>query len=468
MPRLHTGLLGRAFRAESHVPPVRGTVHATCADLWMPYLLLCKLPVLILILTLLWALPVQAAPSCGLEKWLANLNTAANAYVSALKSPDQISAERGFRAQMERYTRQQLIDQINEANLGANKNSLESFILARRHLYDLARDDWSEMAARFGGDDRFAKQSQSMTAFLQETECDPFAEDFLNQTTTQKTIRERIQGALTSLTNTPESMTDTQDAPSDLLFDPDDFDDFRAARYTPQQKPSTIPLSPSQNAPIFLGLFTFIVSTSIWVWMQVGIAQRRAIRYPCNLPVVIFDGSAPILGELRDISQRGAKLETGLKVPVKAKIMITINATKCKARVSWTNQHFIGIQFDKHLSEADMEDLLGPFSDQVAAAHEVSGGIETLVDNIYGTSAVKLSDHLSRSGLDSEIDGITIKNVYAPKTETDVQDHSDKDQLTEENANNTPEEAISVKDEQTKTLGTPEHPTNATAPITAA
>jgi hypothetical protein len=250
-----------------------------------------KLTALTFFLSLLYAPPARAAPSCGLENWITHLNVAANTYVNALGTQDQVSAERAFRAQMERYSRKQLVDQINEAGLGANKDALESFILARRHLYDLSRDEWSQMAARFGRDPQFIKQSQSMNAFLQDTECDPFAEDFLSPTETGASVWERLQKGVSKLTSTfDKTPADDDDAQSALTFDPDNFDAFRAERYNTHSK--TIQLSPSVNTPIFLGLFTFVVSASIWVWMRIRIVHRRDERYPCSFPIVIFDGSA--------------------------------------------------------------------------------------------------------------------------------------------------------------------------------
>lgn len=386
-----------------------------------------KLVILSIFMIIFSPLPSNAAPSCGLERWLTSLDTVANAYVNALGTPNQISTERAFRAQMERYSRGQLVNQINAAGLGANKAALESFIVARRHLYDLSQDNWPQMATRFGADPRFTSQSQAMSTFLQKTECDPFAEDFLNDAVAKSSVLERIQNAASSLTTPSKTPAQTESAPSPLMFDPDDFDAFKAPRYQPKSDTIVIPLSPSQNAPVYLGLFTFFVSATIWVWMRVGLAQRRAIRYPCNLPIVVFDGGAPILGELRDLSQIGAKLETGLHVKAKSKLLITMNATKRQARVAWTNQHFIGIKFEKALSALEMTDILEVFSARVVASHEIAGGFDALVDDVYGASATKLSDHIARMNpmdrehLDlaelSDADKIEINNAFTPQAD---------------------------------------------------
>ncbi|MBU2869037.1 PilZ domain-containing protein [Pacificibacter marinus] len=353
-----------------------------------------------------------------------SLNTAANSYVNAVGTPDQISAERAFRAQMERYSREQLVNQINAADLGTNKAALESFIVARRHLYDMSQGNWTQMATRFGADPRFASQSQAMNTFLQETECDPFAEDSLNDTSTKPSVLERIQNAASRLTPPSKTPAQIEKAPSSLTFDPDNFGAYMAPRYQPKTDNIIIPQSPSQNAPVYLGLFTFFASSSIWVWMRVGLAQRRAIRYPCNLPIVIFDGSAPILGELRDLSQIGAKLETGLNVKIKSKLLITMSNTKRQARVAWKNQHFIGIKFEKALSAIEMTDILDVFSARVVASHEITGGFDALVDEVYGTSATNLAAHMShmnhidRAPLDlaelSDADKIEINSVFTP------------------------------------------------------
>jgi hypothetical protein len=444
LPRQRTGATPPVFR---FTPQVCRLICKTLAgSILRPFSVTSafKLAATVLFLSLFNLLPAYAAPSCGLEKWLTNLNTAANSYVNALGTQNQVSAERAFRQQMQRYSREQLVNQINEAGLGANKAALESFIVARRHLYDLSRDNWGQMATRFGSDPRFTSQSQAMSAFLQATECDPFAEDFLNDAVTKPSALERIQNAVSSLAGASKTPVDLNTAPSTLLFDPDNFDDYRAPRYQPKTDTVVIPLSPSQNAPVYLGLFTFFVSASIWVWMRIGLAQRRAIRYPCNLPIVIFDGSAPILGELRDLSQLGAKLESGLAVKPKSKLLITINKTKRQARVTWTNKHFIGIKFDKALTETEMTDILEGFSAQVSASYEVAGGFETLLDDVYGTSATTLADYLERSGPDlseqehlaedSEIDGIKIKNVYADQNIPKETESSNNENLNDATA----------------------------------
>lgn len=424
MPRQRTGATHAIFRFALQLC-LRVSFHLA-SMIVLPFSLTfpAKLTAWVLVFGIFGLLPARAAPSCGLEKWLTNLNAAANSYVRAQGTPNQVSAERVFRQQMERYSRDQLVRQINEAGLGANKAALESFIVARRHLYDLSRDDWGPMAARFGSDPRFTSQSQAMNNFLQATECDPFAEDFLNDTVAKPSALERIQNAVSNLASVSKPPVEVKTAPSPLMFDPNNFDDYRAPRYQPKTDTIVVPLSPSQNAPVYLGLFTFFVSASIWVWMRIGLAQRRAVRYPCNLPIVIFDGSVPILGELRDLSQLGAKLETRLKVKAKSKLLVTINKTKRRARVTWTNQHFVGIKFEKSLSETEMTNILDGFSAQVVASYDAPGGFDALVDEVYGSSATTLTDdlvQLNQNGSeqgnfadDTEIDGIAIKNVYAP------------------------------------------------------
>jgi hypothetical protein len=441
LPRQRTGARPPVFRFAPQVCPRKPNDTADAIPPPLSFAFFAKIVSMVLVIGVSSLLSAQAAPSCGLEKWLTNLNAAANSYANALGTPDQVSAERVFRQQMERYSRDQLVNQINEAGLSANKAALESFIVARRHLYDLSRDNWGQMATRYGTDPRFASQSQAMSNFLQETECDPYAEDFLNDTRTKHSVLERIQSAVSSLAEASKTPVEIETVPSTLMFNPDNFDDYRAPRYQPKTDTAVIPLSPSQNAPIYLGLFTFFVSASIWVWMRIGLAQRRAIRYSCTLPIVIFDGGAPILGALRDLSQLGAKLESGLVVKPKSKLLITINETKRQARVIWTNQHFIGLEFDKALSETELTDILKGFSAQVAASHMIAGGFETLLDDVYGSSAITLTDYLTRSGADqstehhlaedSEIDEITIRNVSAPKDAPEKTEDETNDDLAD-------------------------------------
>lgn len=436
MPRLRTGARAAFFRFTPQLC-LRKCI-ASAGLIMRPIFMTgrAQIAVMAMVIGAFNILPAHAVPSCGLEKWLANLNAAANSYVTALGTPNQVATERILRRQMERHSRDQLIRQINEAELGTNKIALESFIVARRHLYDLSRHNWHQMAVRFGNDPRFASQSQAMNAFLRATECDPYAENFLNDTTAERSVLERVQTAVSILAEPPAASIEIDTEPSHFIFDSDNFDDFKAPRYQPKTETIVIPLSPSQNAPVYLGLFTFFVSVSIWIWMRIGIAQRRAVRYPCSVPIVVFDGSVSILSELHDLSQLGAKLESDLTVKPKSQLHVTINKTMRPAVVTWTDQNFIGIKFDNALSEMEMTDILGGFAKRVAASQDITGGFESLVDDVYGTSATTLSDHLARSGADksaqqhltenSEIDAITIKNVYASQ-ERPEKDPQEKD-----------------------------------------
>jgi hypothetical protein len=349
----------------------------------------------------------------------------ANTYVRALDTAEELSAERAFRGQIERYTRAQLLNQIQEAQLGPNKNALMAFISARRHLYDLSQDKWPAMAKRFGTDAKFIKQSRSMIHFLSKTDCDPFANDFLTKDGTSPSLVDRIGNQISKLVEPPAR----QKTQSPLTLDPDNFDGYHAPRYSVEKAPMTLLLSPSQNAPIFLGLFTFVISVIIWTWLRLGNKRRRTIRYPCSFPVVIFDGVTPALGSLLDISQFGAKLETNMDVRKNSKILLTMNQLKRKARVTWTNAHFTGIKFDTSLSEAEMTGLLSDFSDRVAKSKDRPGGFELLLQATYAPSESMRSEYLATlsnvspldttldgtTSVDGEFNGITVKNAFKTK-----------------------------------------------------
>ncbi|WP_434286745.1 PilZ domain-containing protein [Celeribacter sp. SCSIO 80788] len=330
--------------------------------LWLT-LLLC----LALLLSGPFLRSAAADPSCGLEDWLTALNDSANSYVSALGTPGEHDSARQFRTEMERYGRDRLLKQIREADLGANEKPLMDFISSRRHLLDLQQDNWDEMAQRYGGDPRFDAQSVSLSRYLAATPCDPTAPDHLNATEeTEETLTTRLADGLQEIVDIAAALTRKEVEPPPL--DPTNFDEFRPARQVAsRQPPPVVPLSPSGNVAFVLGLFTFITAISAWFWMRYSIVQRRAIRYPCALPVVIFDGLLPVIGELLDISQVGCKIESSHELHERQKVRLTCGPLDRKARVIWRNNHFLGLQFDRQLTEAEFKALLGPHAAQIAA-----------------------------------------------------------------------------------------------------
>lgn len=279
-----------------------------------------------------------------------------------------------LRGELDRYDRQALLKQINHADLGRNRDALISFIAARQHLLDLHEGNWPEMASRYGKDPRFAQQTGQMEQFLRQTECDPNAPDFLNQGAQQ---RDGLFGRLISgVAELSELLPDQDTELADEIetADPDDFSAYTPKRSaTAQNSPPALPKS--GNAAFVLGLFTFLTAITVWIWMRYGIRQRRRKRYPCALPAVIFDGIVPVLGEVLDLSQLGAKIETNLTLKTRQKIRLTIDNVEIKCRVAWKNQHFVGVEFSKPISEHDIEHLLGPFADKVAAEREAMGDL---------------------------------------------------------------------------------------------
>lgn len=320
---------------------------------------------------LLWAIVPKAAladPSCGLEDWLTSLNTSANSYVAALGSPSEHEAARQFRTEMERYDRDRLLKQIREADLGQNEKALMDYISSRRHLLDLHKENWPEMAERYGSDPRFGIQAGNLERYLNAMPCDPEAPDHLNaEAEDEQSFMARLTGGVEEMISllTPEEEAEHTSEP----VDPTNFDEFRP-QTTPAPEKTAVALSPSGNVAFVLGIFTFITAITSWVWMRYGIVQRRAIRYPCTLPVIIFDGIVPVIGEYLDISQIGAKIETNLNLPLRQKIKLTCGPVERKANVIWRNNHFVGVKFDHSLSELEMRSLLGPFAAQIAAERE--------------------------------------------------------------------------------------------------
>ncbi|SFI65796.1 PilZ domain-containing protein [Celeribacter neptunius] len=314
------------------------------------------------------ALPGFAGPSCGLEGWLETLNTSADSYVKALGTAQEHQAARQFRTEMERYGREQLLKQIRAADLGGNESALMAFISSRRHLLELQKDDWPEMAARYGNDPRFNAQSQSLRQYIAGTECDPNAPDFLNGNGGQEqSFADRLSSGVAEITDIVTAVTQGEDETAPIYADPANFDEFRSSMAGQQTvKPPTVELNPSGNAAFVLGLFTFFTAISAWAWMRYGIVQRRATRYPCVLPTVVFDGIMPAVGTMLDVSQIGCKIEIGLDLQIRQKIKITCGPVARKARIVWRNNHFAGVRFDKPLSEVELKELLGEYSKQIA------------------------------------------------------------------------------------------------------
>ncbi|WP_170842110.1 PilZ domain-containing protein [Pacificibacter marinus] len=411
-----------------------------------------------LVLTLtLWANhAVQAAPSCGLESWIIGLNAAANTYISVLGTSEELSAERAFRAQMERYPRDRLVKQIQSAQLGTNKNALNAFISARRHLYNLSKDNWSEMAMRFGTDPLFIQQSKSMANFLLHTHCDPIAEDFLNETNSHASLLKRISTQVAKLIKpTPHASTQ-----SDLILKSSTLDRYRSQMGLAQNTTTSTASESSSSMLILLGIFTFVISAAIWFWMRLGIAHRRASRYPCNLPVVIFDGAMPTLGDLRDINPFGAKVETPLNAQINSKLLLTMNKTKRKVRVMWANTHFIGVKFDVPLSEAEITDLLDDFSDSATRSKESSDGFAAFLEETYNLPAQPLTDYLSSptemrareippddvEPVVGEYRGVTLKSAFS---DTEAQAPTPEDEIpnSEISDGETPNDMNPLKEE---------------------
>lgn len=351
------------------------------------------------------ATPAFSAPSCQLESWLNALNDSANTYIKSLGTADELQAARIFRTEMDRYERDKLLKQINEADLGANEQALFDFITSRHHLLDLQRDNWGEMAKRYGADPRFSSQSQSLSHFLSATECDPDAPDFLEADGKQKsTFLRRVREGIKEIVDVVASEDHASSAPTALTFDPENFDEFRPA-VAPPSVAAPVTLSPSGNAAFALGIFTFISAITSWAWMRYGIVQRRATRYPCTLPVVIFDGILPVFGEVLDLSQIGAKLETTLELRDRQKIKLTIGPVVRKARVMWRSNYFIGVKFDKLLTEAEMKYLLGEFAQKISSERAKAQALgQNFIPPAYDAAALKQALLSSDWGEDAQDD----------------------------------------------------------------
>ncbi|RPE71280.1 hypothetical protein EDD53_0396 [Pacificibacter maritimus] len=148
--------------------------------------------VIVASLTLSQASAALAAPSCRFERWVTQLDKGANTYVASIGTDSELEAARNFRQQMQLYSRDQLLQQIDAADLGANKAPMLDFISARHHLLTLIQNDWPQMARRYGTDARFIQQSTAMTTFFAHTYCDPLDKDHLNDATQNDTFNGKI------------------------------------------------------------------------------------------------------------------------------------------------------------------------------------------------------------------------------------------------------------------------------------
>ncbi|WP_460273351.1 PilZ domain-containing protein [Celeribacter sp. ULVN23_4] len=320
-----------------------------------------------------------AAPSCGLENWLTALNQSANGYISALGTADEHESARRFRSEMERYGRDQLLQQIREADLGTNEQPLLDFITARRYLLNLEQDNWGQMAQRYGQDPRFGAQADSLSRYLSATPCDPDAPDHLNAPDAgDGGMFHRVAEGIEEITELVQALAQTESGKPPPI-DPQNFDEFRMTPHAPPDTaPPKIKLNASGNVAFVLGMFTFITAISVWLWMRYSIVQRRALRYPCALPVVIFDGILPVIGEILDLSQVGCKIESSHALDIRQKVRLTCGPMDRKARVIWCNNHFIGLKFERALNEAEFKTLLGPHAAQVAAERAAAAEIAPL------------------------------------------------------------------------------------------
>lgn len=347
--------------------------------------------------------------SCTLETWVNALNSTANAYVSAIGTPSEPAAVRAFRTEMNRYSRDQLVSQINAAQFGDNSAALKDFVTARRHLLDLSQDNWPQMASRLGADPRFDRQSASIETYFAATDCDPDAEDFLTVSDAESSMLDRLSSGLAGLSDLFSDKEPPQVHLDPLTFDPDNFEAFTSHATRTASTGPPLTLTQTGNIAFVLGVFTFLLALAVWIWMRYGIAQRRAMRYTCSLPIAIFDGAQPDLGELRDLSQLGAKFETDARLEPRMKIAVTLGPYRRKARVAWMNNHFVGVKFDTALSDDEMAELLGPFAARVAAARETDHKLTDLIEDTYGSAvfaAQSMRDTLAILSRQSASEGV--------------------------------------------------------------
>ena len=327
-------------------------------------------PIILILLALAAFFPRGSAadPSCKLTEWLADIDSAANAYAQTLGTPDQIEAARQLRRNIDLYDRESLVKQIEAGDFGENTQALYAYIESRHHLLTLEQGNGVTGAARYSGDPRFSRQSAALTTYLGAVGCDPNAPDYLSNSGEEPSLLEQARYAASEAFEEIFAPEPEKPEPNPFNFDPNDFDDLQPSLPTPKPRQPIVPETPSSNLAFFLGIFTFFFSSTFWGWLRYGIVQKRSQRHPCLLPVTVISAAGESTAEIHDISQLGGKLDCEEGLTLGGRLEITIGPVTRRARVAWANNHFAGVTFDKILTEAEMKEILGPFADRIARA----------------------------------------------------------------------------------------------------
>lgn len=111
-----------------------------------------------------------------------------------------------------------------------------------------------------------------------------------------------------------------------------------------------------------------VILSGLLIWLATSrlhrIAQRhkrRAKRYVCNLPVVFSANGTTQLGRIIDLSGVGCKLDTrGGEFAKGDQVTLRLADLTIESHVAWSNQTYVGLDFNQSLSTQVVLSLIGP------------------------------------------------------------------------------------------------------------
>jgi len=128
--------------------------------------------------------------------------------------------------------------------------------------------------------------------------------------------------------------------------------------------PDKVGISPDASSPVsVLGLLLMagVIAGVVLGWrymtLRIAVRKRRAKRFVCSADVGIRSNGFLYEARLHDISQVGCKLSTRTEVKVGNRVDITVLSSEHKGRVIWANAYYAGVEFDSHLTDAQVADI---------------------------------------------------------------------------------------------------------------
>ncbi|GAA3872949.1 PilZ domain-containing protein [Celeribacter arenosi] len=299
------------------------------------------------------ATPARAALSCDMEDWLVSLDQAANALTRALGTPDEARAAQVLRHSLSSFTNESVQREILASGFVDNGGALSNYVETRRRFLNLQAENWTHAAKDFASDPRFLRQSENLQFFLISAQCDIVRSSHLVRADPTATPTKRLMDGLRKVIEAP-----TTPPPERVTFDPDDFSNLRDANEIPGASPvGAFNIQPRQIA-LACGVFTFLASMTLWTWMRLSTSHRRSERHTCVLPASVAAGDTTHSCEILDISQLGAKLDWTHPLAPNSRLLLRVGALEMPCRVAWQNSHFMGVQFDRHISMSQLSDIL--------------------------------------------------------------------------------------------------------------